>query len=141
MAYTLSPPAARTLMAPSSSRSRDTVACVATTPSPARRSTTCDWLVTAWCSRMRAMRCCRWVFASFTSVMASSAALGEQPPQQSPRRVQAVGGLHPDAALRAVDDFPGDLLAAMRGQAVQEDGVRRRLLHEAGVDGEPGKVM
>ena len=59
-----SPPPARTLIAPSSSRSRDTVACVAITPSSASSSTSWPWLVTACCSSSRAIRCWRCFFAS-----------------------------------------------------------------------------
>ena len=40
--------------------------------------------------------------------------------------VAAVLGLVPDHRLRAVDHLGGDLLAAVRGQAVQHDRVRRR---------------
>ena len=45
IAYTVSPPGTRTLTAPRSSRSRDTVACVAAMPSSASSSTSCGWLV------------------------------------------------------------------------------------------------
>ncbi len=46
-AYTLWPPCARTLMTPSSSRSRDTVACVDRRPSAASSSMSWGWLLTA----------------------------------------------------------------------------------------------
>src|SRR5205085_8505558 len=67
MTYTRSPPGRRAFTAPISSRSRDTVAWVATTPSAASRSTTWAWLDTACCSRMRATRCWRCGLASRTS--------------------------------------------------------------------------
>jgi hypothetical protein len=44
--------------------------------------------------------------------------------------VDAVFRLVPDQALRAVDDLVGDLLAAVRRQAVQEDRVLGRLAHQ-----------
>ena len=59
IAYAIAPPGMRTFTAPSSSRSRLTVACVATTPSAASISTSCAWLEIACSSSSRAMRCCR----------------------------------------------------------------------------------
>ena len=59
MAYTVSPPGARTLTAPSSSRSRDTVAWVAATPSSRSSSTNWGWLATAWSASSLEIRCWR----------------------------------------------------------------------------------
>ena len=63
-------PATRTLMAPRSSRSRDTVAWVATHPSAARSSTSWAWFDTAWCSMSLAIRCWRWVLPMRTEWLA-----------------------------------------------------------------------
>ena len=49
-------------------------------------------------------------------------------------RVQPVLGLLPHHALRAVDHLRGDLLAAVRRQAVHEQRVLLRRLHHLGVD-------
>src|SRR5579859_5878801 len=54
----------RTFTAPISSRSRETVAWVATTPSAASSSTSWLWPLTACCSSSRAMRCWRWDLAN-----------------------------------------------------------------------------
>src|SRR5882724_9102666 len=48
--------------------------------------------------------------------------------------VQPVLGLVPDHALRPVDHLGGDLLAAVRGQAVHEKRVLLRHFHHGGVD-------
>src|SRR5262249_21733434 len=48
--------------------------------------------------------------------------------------VKAVLGLFPDHALRAVDHLGGDLLAAMRRQAVHEERFALSGLHHLGVD-------
>ena len=61
-AYTVWPPAARTLMTPSSSRSRDTVACVDPNPSAANSSISWGWLPTACWPISRAIACCRRCF-------------------------------------------------------------------------------
>ena len=53
--------------------------------------------------------------------------------------VHAVCRLAPDDAVRALDHLGGDLLAAVRRQAVQHDGVGRGLLDERLVDGEAGE--
>src|SRR5207248_8923618 len=128
-AYTVSPPGMRTLTAPSSSRSRETVACVAITPSLARRSTTCAWLVTAFCSSNRAMRCCRCGFASLMMRRASYV-LHEKPVQEAPLGVEAVLGLLPHQTLRAFEHRRRDLFAAVGREAMEEHGVRRSRLHE-----------
>ncbi len=56
----------RTFTAPSSSRSRDTVAWVASTPSAASSATSWAWLATALASSRRAIRCWRCGLPSFT---------------------------------------------------------------------------
>ena len=50
----------------------------------------------------------------------------EQPQQQAPHGVHAVGGLRPHQALGPVDDAGGDLLAPVGRQAVQDHGARAR---------------
>src|SRR5581483_11741733 len=64
----------------------------------------------------------------------ASAAAEHQRQHDRLLHVQPVLGLVVDAALRPVGDLGGDLLAAMRGQAVQEDGVALGVPHEGVVD-------
>src|SRR3989304_8918955 len=52
--------------------------------------------------------------------------------------VETVARLWPDARGRAVDDLVGDLLAAMGGQAVEEDGGARCGRHQGGTAGAAG---
>ena len=52
--------------------------------------------------------------------------------------MQAILGLIPHAALRAVDDIGRHFLAAMRGQAVEEDRFRVGLRYQERTDGESG---
>src|SRR5436305_1198013 len=97
----------RTLTAPSSSRSRDTVAWVATTPSAARRSTTWVWLVTAWLSSIRAMRCWRWGLANLMPrrpPRLHPAQRGTQ--QQGTTDVVAVAHVGDDPAFEAAEPLP-----------------------------------
>src|SRR6516162_2265846 len=103
-------------MAPRSSRSRDTVAWVATTPSSASRSTNWAWLCTTFCSMSFATRCCR------CGLFVAIDAVPRQEGQQASRRVHAVLGLRPHPALGPIDDLVGHLLVAVGRQAVQEDG-------------------
>src|SRR5689334_20315940 len=55
-------------------------------------------------------------------------------------RVQAVLGLVPHSRLRPVQDLLGDLLAPMRGQAVEDDGVVAGHAQQLVVDAEAGQV-
>src|SRR5690349_21074409 len=55
--------------------------------------------------------------------------------------VQAILGLVPDAALRSLDDVVADFLASVRRQAVQEDRVLVRDLHQLLIDGEAGERL
>src|SRR5437868_5041406 len=66
---------------------------------------------------------CSWVpaFSGMTKWRCSSHP--RKPRQSTPRGVHAVLGLAPDRAARAFDHFVGDLLAAARGEAVQEIGI------------------
>src|SRR3989442_8507480 len=57
----------------------------------------------------------------------------EQRREQGLLDVQPVFGFVPDARLRALDDLGGDLFAAVRREAVQEDGLAIRELHQVGV--------
>ena len=122
--YTPAPPsAARSFTAPSSSRSRDSVAWVASMPSSAEqrrefglaahRCAASELDDAGLPSGRESARCSRLLCGS----------LLEQPHQQRLLRVQAVLRLVPDHALRAVEHLVGDLLAAVRGQAVQHDRV------------------
>ena len=60
--------------------------------------------------------------------------LAKAPGQDALLRVQAVLGLVEHHRLRAVDHLVGDLLAAMRGQAVHEDRLRLGERHQLGID-------
>ena len=66
-AYAVSPPGNRTFTAPRSSRSRDTVVCVASTPCSASNATSWAWLVTGSASSSFVMRCWRWFLVSRAS--------------------------------------------------------------------------
>src|SRR5882757_8704428 len=58
----------------------------------------------------------------------------DEPGEESFLGVEAVLGLVPDGAGRAVEDLVGDLPAAVGGQAVQDDGAGSRPAQELGVD-------
>src|ERR687891_1795074 len=58
----------------------------------------------------------------------------EEPEQQRLLRVQTVLGLIPHGRMRTVDHLGGDLLAAMRGKAVQHGNVRSSQRHLLGVE-------
>src|SRR6476620_2081384 len=66
--------------------------------------------------------------------------LGEQHLQQRLLRVQPVLGLVPDGGVLAVEDVGGDLLAGVRGQAVQDDGAVLGGGEQVGVELERGEV-
>src|SRR5690606_27452740 len=55
--------------------------------------------------------------------------------------VEPILRLVPDAALRAVDDLGADLLAAMGGEAMEEDPALRGPSHERLVDQETGEGL
>src|SRR3954468_20730658 len=125
------PAGVRTFTAPSSSRSRDSVACVTSTPETARRRPSSVWLENGLASSSSTMRAWRAAFVNGTARTwarrgeAMCSALFQQPGQQRLLRMQPVFGLVPDGGLRAVDDGSRDLLAAVSRQAVQDDGIRR----------------
>ena len=128
-------------MAPRSSRSRDTVAWVAATPSAASRSTSWAWLVTAWSASSRATRCWRCGLGQRAGRPGHGPRTGhdpvgllEQPRQQAPEAVQAVVGLGDHPALRPVDHRRRHLLAPVGGQAVHEHRVGRGGRHDPVVD-------
>src|SRR5215471_2912298 len=129
-AYTREPSAARSRTTPSSSRSLDRVACA--TCMPAYRSSSpasCSCECTCSMARIEAIRACLAAFVAgadgpVMSVVQPSGSL-QQPGQQRLLRVQPVLRLIPDDTGRAVDHLGGDLLAAMRGQAVQHDRAGR----------------
>src|SRR5439155_15799308 len=131
IAYAIVPPGMRTLSAPSSSRSRLTVACVATTPSAARSSTSCAWLLTACSSSSRAIRCCR---CGLPRVAMSLVPRQRQRGERGAGAVEAVLGLLPDRGLRPVDHGGGHFFAAVGRQAVQESRLWARQLHQAFID-------
>ena len=68
------------------------------------------------------------------TLAALRASLPEQPFQQRLLGVTSVLGLIPDALALPVEDLGGDLLARVRGQAVQRDGVRRGAVEQRVVD-------
>src|ERR1700754_2971079 len=64
----------------------------------------------------------------------ATASAVHEPLEQRLLRVAAVLGLLPDALPVAVEDLGGDLLARMRGQAVQGDRVGRGLVEQRVVE-------
>ena len=137
IAYAIAPPGIRTLTAPSSSRSRLTVAWVATTPSASSSCTIWAWLETACSSSSRAMRCWRCGLPS-VAISASSASRTRTAP--APR----ASGSRPAATRRS----PGpsitsvaDLFAPVRGQAVQEARVRPGAAISAASTCQPGERL
>ena len=108
----------RTFTAPSSSRSRLTVAWVATTPSAREQL---DELALARDGLL--------LEQAGDPVLALGlrrgwpSALRSELGEQRPGGVHAVGRLLPHRLLGSVDHVGGDLLAAVGGQAVQEAGV------------------
>src|SRR5687767_10566179 len=130
----------RSFTAPSSSRSRDTVAWVAMNPSSASRSTSSAWLVTPWFSSSCPMKCCRCAFVIRLLRPASSMAGPQEEREDAADGVHAVRGLWPHQRLRALDHGLADLLAAMGGKAVQEHGaigggVHQRVVHLEALEG------
>ena len=105
-------------MAPRSSRSRDTVAWVAMTPSVGEQL---DELRLAGHARVLEQARDAVLPLGLCRACRSRSLMTSQSRQQAPLRVHAVLRLRPHAALRAVDDLGGDLLAPVGGQAVQED--------------------
>ena len=66
----------------------------------------------------------------------------EQPAPGAPRTAcMRLAGLGPDPAAGPVEHGRGDLLAAVGGQAVQDDGVGRGAGHQLVVDREPGEGL
>src|SRR4051794_21593387 len=144
-------PGLRTFTAPSSSRSRDSVAWVTATPSIASRRPSSVWERTGPAVISSAMRASRPVLVSAGRTVAVTdgrrALVTRPPPHPRPpptggagfagsRRlheegeesllgVQTVLRLVEDDAVRAVDDGGGDLLAPVGRQAVQDDAVVR----------------
>ena len=118
-------------MAPRSSRSRDTVAWVATTPSAASSSTSCAWLVTGvLLEQARRSRCWRWGLAEpgrGRSRSRPAHASARAATQQRPGRRACGCAACATTRLRGPSiTVGGDLLAPVGGQAVQEDGAGRR---------------
>ena len=121
-AYTVLPPGTRTLIAPRSSRSRDTVACVASMPSSASSSTSCGWFVTSCSSISRLI--VPVVGPCSSSIPDSSVHSGscwrrmgahaEQERHRGPGSVQPVVALLEHHALRTVDHVGGHLEARDR---------------------------
>src|SRR5437868_1966666 len=122
------PPGIRTFNAPSSSRSRLTVAWVATTPSAASSSTNWIWLDTGCSSRSLAMRCWRWGLPRVAT--SGLQELG----QQRPGGVHPVGGLFPHHRRGAVDHRSRDLFPPVRWEAVHEEWIIARRRHQLLVD-------
>ena len=136
-AYTRWPDAPRTREAPSSSRSRESVPCVTCRPSAASSSARSAWERTWWLRSRATTRACRaalvggaaWVTAARHAV---APAAGRSPegstrpgPFQQERQdgllgVATVLGLVPDHRARTLEHRVADLLAAVGGQAVQE---------------------
>src|SRR4249919_3204743 len=54
--------------------------------------------------------------------------------------VKAVLRLIPHGRLRPVEDLFRDLLAVVRREAVQDDGIRARSSHELTIDAEAGQI-
>ena len=116
-AYTVWPPAARTLMTPSSSRSRDTVACVVRTPS-CRQQLEQLGLVA---DRLLADQPGDRLLAPLLH------AHGRDPDQERQRAaggVETVVALLEHPAARPVDHAGRDLESAVRRQAVHEHRLR-----------------
>src|SRR5882724_512142 len=129
--YTPTPPSApRSLTAPSSSRSRDSVAWVTSMPSSASIAASSVWLCTDCEDRIEMMRACRPTrvaevmprlplapVLARTSLRSSLALVFgkscldsrslQQPHQQRLLGVQPVLGLVPHRAARSVDDLVG----------------------------------
>ena len=134
-AYTRARPE-RTFTAPSSTRSRDSVACVTSMPSlgeqveqlglRAHRVPAAGSRRSGAGGRVRAGR------DGHRGRLRSS-----RQDEQGLLGVQPVLGLVPDHRLRAVDDLGGDLQAPVGGQAVQDDRVGGGAGHEGG--GRPAK--
>src|SRR5699024_10755391 len=100
-------------------------------PSAVSSCASCDWEETSWCVSSWTIRCWRevlvWARARRESLIAAPPPAGrgqagvvEQRGEQGLLGVQAVLRLVPDHGGGAVDDLCGDLLAAVGGQAVQE---------------------
>src|ERR1700751_516829 len=83
-------------------------------------------------------------FTQVCSVMASPCSRIDPPAnhvfEQRLLCMQSILCLVPDDALRTVDYFRGDFLAAMRGQAMHEERIRLRLPHHLRVDHPPGEI-
>src|SRR5918992_7164 len=123
----------RTLTAPSSSRSRLTVAWVRFRPSVARSSTNWTWLEITCSSRSRAMRCWRCGLPRAISACSLRVASGELDEDRAVG-VHAVLGLRPHHGVGAVDHLVGDLDTPLGGEAVQDECVGPGGGHEIGVD-------
>ena len=98
-------PGTRTLIAPSSSRSRDTVACVAVIPSPASSSRSCGWLATARWPISRAIVCWRCCLAHAPSAIAARRHCGgpdgtSRAAQEGERPRASAGGCGPAGTRR-----------------------------------------
>ncbi len=66
--------------------------------------------------------------------------LDEHETQQRPLRMQSVFGLVQHDGVRAVNHLVGDFLAAVGGEAVQDDDVVSGFVHQVFVDLELGEV-
>src|SRR4029077_9643701 len=120
----------RSFTAPSSSRSRDSVACVTSIPSAASSAASSLWLRTSADDRVATMRACRtarvtsdvvfeplWVIAPLLLIASLCIVAGaasfrplQKPHQQRLLRMQPILGLVPDRAVRPVDHVVGDLV-------------------------------
>ena len=137
---TVEPPGTRTLIAPRSSRSRDTVACVAAIPSDPRAGRPAD-LGSRPARARSAGRSSAGVgpstSASLRRLAVESPTAG-QPGEDGAGAVEPVVALLDHDAARAVDHLGGHLEAAVGGQAVQEDRIRAHAsAMSESIDGEP----
>ena len=136
------PSAPRSLTAPSSSRSRDSVAWVVSMPSASSSASSSLWLRTCWRETSSTIRACRVGARAAPRSGRGVAGAGrrvligalQQPGQQRLLGVQPVLRLVPDRAARAVEHRVGDLVAAVRGQAVQGDRAGRGAVEQRVVD-------
>src|SRR5690348_6841711 len=71
---------------------------------------------------------------TFLTLTRGTLCAGDEQLEQRLLSMAPVLRLVPDALARAVEDLLGDLLARVRGQAVQSDGVRRRAVQQRVVD-------